>query len=167
MTTDTGQLNLSHWLIRLIAFIIDMIIVGIPAYIIYFFALFAALLSGSISFIVLGTWLVFPLFYGILLVIYSVILEVYWGATIGKRLFGLQVQLINGGKVTIDKAFIRNISKIYAYEFLLLLDWLIAVLTPGADKSQKFTDRIAGTTVVQVRQAFQSTAPPPPPPPPS
>ena len=165
MTTDSGQLDLTHWIYRLIAFIIDWIIVGIVAYIIYFFAFLAALLSGS-SFLILGTWLFLPLFWGILLVIYSTILDVYWGATIGKRVFGLQVQMINGGKVTIEKAFIRNISKIYSYEILLFLDWLVAVLTPGADKRQKYTDRIAGTTVVQARQAFASSTPPPPPPPP-
>jgi len=167
-SSTSGQLDLTHWLYRLIAFIIDWIIVGIVAYIIYIFAFVAAVLSGS-AILIVGTYFFLPLFWGILIVIYSAILDVYWGATIGKRIFGLQVQMVNGGKVTIEKAFIRNISKIYGYEFLLFLDWLIAVVTTGTDKRQKFTDRIAGTTVVQVRQAFQSASPPPspsPPPPP-
>ena len=81
--------------------------------------------------------------------------------------------MVNGGKVTTEKAFIRNISKIF-WPFLIL-DWLIGIATAG-DKRQKYTDRIAGTTVVQVRQAFQSataapsSTPPPstvPPPPPT
>ena len=77
--------------------------------------------------------------------------------------------MVKGGKVTIDKSFIRNISKFYAFEILLFLDWVIAVVTPGPDRRQKFTDRWAGTTVVQIKQPFQSSAPsapsPPPPPP--
>ncbi len=166
-SNSSGQIDLMHWLYRLIAFIIDWIIVGIVAYIIYFVAFVAAVLSGSA--ILIGTYFFLPLFWGILLVIYSAILDVYWGATIGKRIIGLQVQMVKGGKVTIEKAFIRNISKFYAYEILLFLDWVIAVVTPGPDRRQKITDRWAGTTVVQIKQPFQSSAPsapsPPPPPP--
>ena len=96
----------------------------------------------------------FPFILGIIEVLYFVILDVSWGATIGKRVIGLQVQMVNGGKVPFDKAFIRNISKIFW--LFLILDWLIAIVTPGDDRRQKYTDRMAGTTVVQVRQAFQS-----------
>jgi uncharacterized RDD family membrane protein YckC len=67
--------------------------------------------------------------------------------------------MTNGNKVTLDKSFIRNISKIYW--LLLLLDWIVALVTPGADRRQKYTDRIAGTTVVQTSQAFIATTPPP------
>jgi hypothetical protein len=74
--------------------------------------------------------------------------------------------MVNGGKVDFSKAFIRNISKIYG--LLLFLDWLLGIVTPG-NKGQKYTDRIAGTTVVSIKQAFASpttSSPPPPPPPP-
>ena len=91
------------------------------------------------------------------------ILDTAWGGTIGKRLLGFQVQMVNGGKVPYDKSFIRNISKIYG--LFLFLDWLIGVVTAG-DKRQKYTDRIAGTIVIQVKQAFTSAVTPPPPPPP-
>ena len=104
-----------------------------------------------------GYSLVFPFDVGILEVLYFAILEVAWGGTIGKRLLGLQVYMINGGKVTLDKAFIRNISKIYW--IFLLLDWVIALIASGDDRRQKYSDRIAGTTVVQVSQAFASVAP--------
>jgi len=42
----------------------------------------------------------------------------------------------------------------------------VGIVTPGPDRRQKYTDRMAGTTVVQVKQAFAAAAPPPPPPPP-
>ncbi len=163
MTTDSGQLDLNHWLYRLIALIIDGIIVGIPVAIIWTI-ISLALIFADPFLLTWGGWLLLPLIFGILWVLYFVILDVAWGATIGKRLLGLQVQTVNGGKVPFDKAFIRNISKIYW--IFLILDWLIAVVTPGTDKRQKFTDRIAGTTVVSTRQPFAAAPPPPPPPPP-
>ena len=161
MTTNTGEFDLTHWIYRLIAYIIDCIIIGIPAAIIYFFVILALVFSDPFFF-AYGGWLILPLLLGILQLIYFMILDVSWGGTIGKRLMGLQVQTANGGKVPFDKSFIRNISKIYG--LFLFLDWLIAVVTAGSDKRQKFTDRYAGTTVVQTKQAFGSVPPPPPPP---
>ena len=164
MTTNTGQLDLTHWIYRLIAYIIDSIIVGIPATIIYL-VITAVLSSNALFFAAWGSLLVLPFLLGILQLFYFMILDTAWGGTIGKRVMGLQVQTVNGSKVPIDKSFIRNISKIYG--LFLFLDWLIAVVTAGADKRQKYTDRIAGTTVVQARQAFAGSTPPPPPPPPT
>lgn len=166
-SSSSGQFDFNHWLLRLIAYIIDSIIAAIPAYIIYFIILLSSAVSGSLFILSWGAWLIFPFIFGIIEVLYFVLYEVYWGATIGKRVLGLQVQMENGGKVPFDKAFIRNISKIYP--LFLLLDWLIGVATSGADRRQKYTDRIAGTTVASVRQAFASppsSQPPPPPPPP-
>jgi uncharacterized RDD family membrane protein YckC len=163
MTTDSGQLDLTHWIYRLIAYIIDSIIIGIPAAIIYFIIILAAVVANPFL-LAWGSWLVLPFLFGILQLLYFMILDTAWGGTIGKRVLGLQVQMVNGNKVPFDKSFIRNITKVYG--LFLFLDWLVAVITPGADKRQKYTDRIAGTTVVQARQAFASSTPPPPPPPP-
>jgi len=175
MTTSnsSGQIDFMHWLIRLIAYIIDAIIIFVVTTIlgiIIAIIAVAAIASGSVLFYG-GLWLTFGLF-GLLSILYFIILDVVWGGTIGKRLMGLDVQLEKGGKISIGKSFIRNISKIFA--LFLFLDWLIAVVTAGNDRRQKLTDRWAGTTVVQVKQVFQSSqpsptpaAPPPPPPPPS
>lgn len=165
MTTNSGQIDFNHWIWRLIAYIIDSIIVAIPTYIIWFIITLAIVFSPA-SFIALyGFAFLFPFVFGIIEVLYFVVLDVSWGATIGKRILGFEVRMVNGSKVPFGKAFIRNISKIYW--IFLVLDWLIAIATPGADRHQKYTDRIAGTTVVQVKQPFQSTASPPPSPPPT
>jgi uncharacterized RDD family membrane protein YckC len=161
MATSNEQFDLTHWIYRVIAYIIDSIIIGIPVAIIYFVIILAAVIANPF-FVVYGGWLVLPLLFGILQFLYYMILDTAWGGTIGKRLMGLQVQMVNGGKVPFEKSFIRNISKIYP--LFLFLDWLIGVVTAG-DKRQKFTDRYAGTIVIQARQAFQSVPPPPPPPP--
>jgi len=172
MTNNTGQFDLTHWIYRLIAYIIDSIIIGIPAVIIYY-AVIISLITQNTTY--LGVTLyssvpwwgffILPFILGILQLFYFMILDTVWGGTIGKRILGLQVQTVNGSKVPFDKSFIRNISKIYG--LFLFLDWLVAVIIAGADKRQKYTDRIAGTTVVQTKQAFASSMPPPPPPPPT
>jgi uncharacterized RDD family membrane protein YckC len=160
MTTTSNsveQIDLMHWVLRLVAYFIDSIIILIPTAIIYFIALVAIISTGF--FALFGIWLLLPLILGIIEVLYFIVLDVSWGATIGKRVLGLHVQMTNGGKVPFDKAFIRNISKIFW--LFLVLDWLIGILTPG-DKRQKYTDRWAGTTVVQAgKSPIVMTAPPP------
>lgn len=155
------QIDFGHWIIRIIAFVIDSIIIGIVTYVIYNVVLYSLLFTGGLYWLYLGFgyYLIFGFFLGILEVLYFAILEVAWGGTIGKRLMGLTVQMTNGSKVTFDKAFIRNISKIYP--LLVLLDWIVGLVTPGADRRQKYLDRIAGTTVVQTSQAFAAISPPP------
>jgi uncharacterized RDD family membrane protein YckC len=146
--------------------IIDSLICAVPYAIIYIIIILSAP-----SFFIFGGFLVGPFIFGIIEVLYFVFLEISWGgATVGKKVMGLQVQMKNGSQLTLDKSFIRNISKIYG--LLLLIDWLIAIVTPGADRRQKYTDRVAGTTVVQVGRAPigstsspEPSAPPPPPPP--
>ena len=167
MASNTEQIDWGHWVLRLIALIIDGIILSIVASIIGGILAFATFFAGGFGYFFAGTgFLFFWFIWGIVAVLYYSIFDSSWGATIGKRILGLQVQMTNGGKAPLEKAFIRNISKIYP--LLLLLDWLIGIATPG-DKRQKFSDRYAGTIVVQTKQAFStvSSAPPPPPPPPS
>ena len=153
-TGSSSQFDLNHWLLRLVAFIIDSIIIAIVASIIFF--------AGG--FWLWWAYLAFPFLFGILEILYFVFMEVNYGATLGKRILGLEVQTVNGSRVTFDKAFIRNVSKIFG--LFLLLDWILGIVTSGPDQRQKYTDRIAGTTVVSVKQAFASVATPPPPPPP-
>jgi uncharacterized RDD family membrane protein YckC len=166
LSTELEQINWMHWIYRLVALIIDSIITGIVGAIIYWILLIPIIVSGTFFGIVpwWGSTLLLPFIYGIILVIYSAILETSWnGMTIGKKLLGLQSQTTSGGKLDFGKAFLRNITKIYW--LLILLDWLLGILSPN--KMQKYTDRMAGTVVVQTKQAFGSTPPPPPPPPPT
>jgi len=153
--TSSTQFDLMQWILRLVAIIIDSIICFIPYIIIYL-----AIAIAVPNFFIFGGFLLGPFIFGIIEVLYFVFLEVYWdGATVGKRLLLMKVQLTNGGKVTIDKSIVRNISKIIW--IFVILDWLLAVLIPGPDQHQKYTDRIAGTTVIQIKQpvqAVQSTA---------
>ena len=161
----SGQLDFSLWLIRLIAYIIDGIIIFVVTVILGVIAAVAFVATGGLF--ALGIWLTLGLF-GLLSILYFIILDVAWGATIGKRVMGLKVQTANGAKITFMQSIIRNISKIFWV--FLILDWLIAIVTAGPDKRQKLTDRWAGTTVVQIGKSPISLSEPqpyssPPPPP--
>src|SRR3990170_4393861 len=70
-----------HWLRRLIAGIIDSVIISIVAWIISALAAIPALLLGSQFF--LGT---FPFLHGILFLLYAAFFESFNGATIGKQI---------------------------------------------------------------------------------
>ncbi len=163
-TGSSSQLDMNHWLLRLVAFIIDSIIIGIVAGVIYAILIIFVVLGGGLFF-VWGPILLLGFLLGILELFYFMFMDAYYGGTLGKKILGLRVQMVDGSKVTFGKAFIRNISKIYW--LFLLIDWLLGIVTPGKDQRQKYTDRIAGTTVVSVKQTvFAATSQPPPPPPP-
>ncbi len=151
-----------HWIRRLVAFIVDSIIVAIVTFII------AAIIA--IPFIIMAAatglpWFVFnpfafPLFAGILSVLYFALLESWYGWTFGKRIMNLKTTRLAGQKPPLDATFLRNISKIYW--ILVLLDVIIGLATPG-DPHQKVSDRFAGTTVVSTTAPPPAPSPPPPP----
>ncbi|HEY4675046.1 MAG TPA: RDD family protein [Candidatus Bathyarchaeia archaeon] len=154
----------NHWLLRIVAAIIDSIPWAIIGYIIFWVLLFNVGWWAWAGW-GLGYFLLWPLFFGLFEVIYFTILEgSSSGASLGKRVMGLKVQMLNGSKVTINKAFMRNISKIFWPIFVI--DVIVGIATPGPDPRQRYFDRMAGTTVVSVKQAFATAPPPPPPPPP-
>jgi uncharacterized RDD family membrane protein YckC len=158
-TGSSQQIDMTnHWILRIVALIIDGIIWGIIVGVLFAALAFAIVFSGAWWY----SLFLWPFVWGILLLIYFPVMEVSSGATIGKKVMGLQVQMVGGGKVTFDKALVRNLSKIYW--LFLLLDWIIGMVTPGPDPRQKYMDRVAGTTVVSTKQVFAPAPPPPPPP---
>lgn len=155
----TEQINWNNWIYRLIAYIIDSIIIAVVASIISFAAALGVFVLGFGSLIILGIM-------GILYFLYYSIMDAVWGATLGKKIMGLSVQGTEGQRLTFGRSFIRNFSKIFWV--LLFIDWLIGIVSTG-NKQQKFLDRTANAVVLQRGQPFaaaQSSYPPPPPPPP-
>jgi len=158
----------THWLLRFVAALID----SIPWFIIGWVVWWALVWNAGAPLAkALGPvwWLVWvflvPVFYGLLWVIYSVVMESSASAaTLGKRVMGLKVQMLDGSKAPSNKIIMRNLSKIFWVIFLI--DVLVALATPGPDPRQRYFDRMAGTTVISLKQPFTSIPPPPPPPPP-
>ena len=145
MSTAFGKIGADrqlqdHWIRRLIAAIIDGAIMWIVSWIISWILLFPLILSGTIFF----TGFAFPFLSGILWMFYAAFTESGLG-TIGKQVVHLKVTTMDGKTPSLDRTFIRNISKLHP--LFWLLDVVVGMATPG-DPYQKYSDRFAGTTVV-------------------
>ena len=137
-----------YWLKRLVALIIDGIIVGLVVVVI--FALIAVMTVlpsyfaygyGPLTVLFGGATVVV----GVLLILYFPLAEITYGATIGKSVMKLKVVGKTGAKPTFVEAFVRNISKIYW--LLLLLDVIVGLATQKGYQ-QKYSDHLMGTSVV-------------------
>jgi len=141
----------NFWFKRLIAYIIDIVIVGIA---VSFLALLIAI-PYIIDFLHNGfrpeswaPWSAFPALISVISLLYFAFLESSRGQTIGKSILGLKVITGKGEKPTLDKAFLRSLSKLHWV--LLLLDILFGLGTRG-NPEQKFSDRYTDTFVTTAK----------------
>ena len=149
-----------HWLRRLIAMIIDGILIWIVVQIIAFFVTLPALITG-----VPIIFTSFDFLAGILHFLYAAVIEATWGATIGKQIMNLKTTRLDGGKATLDRTLLRDLSRIHG--LFWLIDVVVGMATVG-DPHQKILDRYAGTTVVStIERTMILPGPPSPPTPPS
>jgi len=140
-----------HWLRRLVALVIDGLIVSVAVWILMMIIAMPLMMGygmggGSYQPYSWFGFGAFPLLSGIILVGYFTFADSRWGGTIGKSLMGLKVTMDNGAMPTMEKALIRNISKIHWA--LLLLDVIIGLATQSG-YGKKFTDKYAGTVVTK------------------
>ena len=137
----------TYWIKRVVAFVIDAVMVyvvlgiiavllAIPYLLVSGPGVFSAILAGAFSIVA-----------GVILLLYFTVAETSYGCSIGKRVMALKVVDTRGKAPSIDKAFIRNISKIYW--LLLLLDVIVGLAT-SKEYTQKYSDRFMGTSVVKV-----------------
>lgn len=143
-----------HWIRRVIAYVIDWIIVSIATAIIY---LIISILAGLANVVVSGPSIAnFFLPFGpvgagifgvdaLLFLLYFTFSEGIYHHTLGKSFLGLEVATTDGSELDIPKAFIRNVTKIF---WLLLLLDLIGGLFMRVKPGQRFMDSIANTIVV-------------------
>jgi len=144
-----------HWLRRLIAGIIDSILMWIATQIIALFIPLPVLLPiGPLNLTS------FDLLQGFLFFLYAAFLDSMWGSTIGKQIMNLKVTTSDGRLPTINKTLIRDVSKIYP--LLWLIDTVVGMATVG-DAHQKISDRFAGTTVASTIQRSMILPSPPSP----
>ena len=133
-----------YWVERLIALVVDYIIVYVVLGIITAVIAIPALLTGGTAFfgVVFGS---VAFLWGIVFVLYNSMMEVSSGASIGKKLFKLKVVSKRGSAPTFVEAFVRNLSKVY---WLLLLLDVIVGLAISHGYQQKYSDHYMGTKVV-------------------
>ncbi|MEM2838697.1 MAG: RDD family protein [Thermoplasmata archaeon] len=143
MTTGFDQIGQDpklqmHWVYRLFAALIDVVLVFVPIYIIM---LILSLTQGL-------HWFMFGVIMGFFWMCYSAVFEETKGATVGKQLFGLKVVSLDG-RIQTYQAMMRNLTKIFGA--FLLIDVLLGLVVDTADARQKYSDRVARTTVVSER----------------
>lgn len=82
----------------------------------------------------------------VVIFIYFVICEGFFGFTPGKRIMGLKVLRVDGRKASYKEAMLRTIPKLFI--IAIVADAVLMVLYNGKDK-QRIFDRIAGTIVIR------------------
>ena len=76
--------------------------------------------------------------------------EAVWGATLGKRVFGVRVVGLEGAPVTAPQALIRNLLRVIDALPLLYAAGLLAMARSGGTRRQRVGDLAAGTTVMLI-----------------
>ena len=132
-----------YWIRRLVAYVIDILAVSAAVGIIIAIIAFPVFIRDPFGYF---NWISFPFAKGAVAVGYFVIAETTYGTTIGKHLLGLKVVSKPDQKISLEKSFIRNISKIH--EVLLLLDVIVGMVTLP-DLNQKYSDEVANTTITK------------------
>ncbi len=122
-----------HWLRRFVAILIDAVVIWLPTSV-----LFGLVGYGWLGFIVL-------LVESILFFLYCSFFDYIIGGTVGKMLMKLKAVGITGG-MDVAQALLRNVSKIFIPA--LLIDWILGMAIDTGDPRQKFTDRLARTSVI-------------------
>jgi uncharacterized RDD family membrane protein YckC len=137
-----------YWIRRLIAFVIDAVIVSIAVLILELVVFGLVAVSTNAEFL-LPWWstngLAFGFFSGLPLFLYSAFTESIYGFTVGKRIMHLKVVKKEGKKPDMNMAFLRDVTKIYW--IAILLDVVIALAMPNRDPTHRYLDSYAGTTV--------------------
>jgi uncharacterized RDD family membrane protein YckC len=139
---------------RSLAYIIDMIVIGICVGIIASPFWVISLVAQSMdqtpplsALIIVMNMIVGLVTFGIL-ICYFVIMEGMFGRTVGKYITGLKTIKAEGMAVDYKDAVLRNIPKFFGN--FVLIDALIMVFFFGKEKQRAF-DKVADTIVVHVR----------------
>jgi uncharacterized RDD family membrane protein YckC len=139
------------WIKRIIAFVVDSLIIGI-IFVIANIILALLLLPARLFDATVFT----GLFNGVSTILSLIIVYGYYtffegssSATIGKMLLNLRVMSKSGGPMNYTKALVRNLTKPWNWiiGLLFLLDLVVGFVIEG-DPRQRFMDTIADTTVV-------------------
>jgi uncharacterized RDD family membrane protein YckC len=77
-------------------------------------------------------------------------LESAWGATVGKRIVGLRVAMVNGGTLTGRAVLLRTLGRVI--DCFLLSPIVAAIFVWVSPRNQRLGDRWGSTIVVRTRR---------------
>ena len=124
---------------RVIAYIIDFVIVSAFMWIVSYFMF---LILGSTN--VYAAYGVIPYVVPVLIMVYFVFTEKLAGASMGKAIMNLEVRSKNGAYISWPQAIIRNLTKIYWVP--IIFDWLVGKIL----RTDRVLNNITRTVVVDV-----------------
>lgn len=127
---------------RLNAALLDLVIVAAPTIAISMAAAGATYTAAH----VLSAWRLALVL--LVQLLFGAACEGAWGATIGKRVFGVRVVALEGGRATALQALVRNALRVIDALPLLYAAGLIAMARSGGTRRQRIGDLAAGTTVM-------------------
>lgn len=86
-------------------------------------------------------------------IVYCVLVPVFWnGQTLGKRLFGIKTEKINGNKVDIKSMFLRTVLRGVIFFSTFGLSLIIDLITLCSKEHLTFYDILASTIVVDAKK---------------
>lgn len=122
---------------RVIAYLMDFFVVSAFMWIVSY--LCSLVINPYYSYTV---YQFFPFVVPILIMVYFVYCEKFYGATVGKSLMYLQVRSRNGALISWPQAIVRNLTKVYWIP--ILFDWAIG----RALNTDRILNHITKTVVV-------------------
>ncbi len=125
------------WGKRFAALIIDFLIIIIITWI--FSAIVYPLIAAANIFGILNYWLIVT---ALIVIVYFTYFEGKLGTTPGKNAMKIEV-VVDNGKMNYQKAFIRNLSKIFGIP--LIVDIIIDYM--AGNSKLRYLDEVAGTDV--------------------
>jgi uncharacterized RDD family membrane protein YckC len=161
-STSIAASNYAGFGQRLVAWLIDSIVVGIVYWIVITPILAAAGLgmasglensgeltegqaigmAGGIMAMVGAVWLII---FAVVVLYFSLMESSKFQASIGKMAMGIKVTDMNGDRITFGKAFLRSIGKIVS-SMIMYIGYIMAAFT---ERKQALHDMIASTLVVK------------------
>lgn len=129
---------LASWGDRVIAYIIDVFIVGIISSIIFPFSMGMGM-NWAVPFINLGGR-------SVLYFLYWTVIEGMYGQSLGKMVMKIEVIDINGGPIDYGKSAIQAVGKAFLLPLDLILGWFLS-----SELEQRFFNMISDTIVVKMK----------------
>ncbi len=141
-------LKLAFWWQRFVAWLIDIVLVGIFTSILGLFALFRGIPYNLTLVPGWPDW--FSIFFslnfnGVILFLYWMLLEGLYGQSLGKMIMRIKVTRIDGSPVGVTHAVVESVGKAFFLFLDLLLGWLLYT-----KRRQRIFNFISGTIVIKV-----------------
>lgn len=124
---------------RIIAYILDFIVVSALMWIVSYFIY---MVVGASNVHMIYDYL--PFFVAVVILLYFILCEKLAGASMGKAIMNLEVRSKNGAYISWPQAIVRNLTKIYWIP--IIFDWAIGKLL----KTDRILNNITRTIVIDV-----------------